>query len=651
MTPSFPNLFSPLTIRSTRFRNRVFSTGHMTTLVSGGLPNDDLVAYHEARAAGGAALVIVEVAAVHETAIFTTHTIDATSDDCIPGYRAIAEAAQRHDCRVFGQLFHPGREIIESIDGSTPVSFAPSATPNERFHVTPRALPSALVAEIVAGYGDAARRFEQAGLDGVEIVASHGYLPAQFLNPRVNRRQDRYGGDAAGRLRFLSEIAADIRAKVGPEFIVGLRISGDEKALDGLTPDEATAACVALDAAGAVDYLNVIAGSSATLAGSIHIVPPMTVESAYLAPYAAAVRARVSVPVFVAGRINRPHEAEQVIAAGQADMCGMTRAQICDPELANKAREGRVDDIRVCIGCNQACIGHMLGGYPISCIQHPESGRERRYLPRRKAPAGKKVVIAGGGPGGMKAAAVAAERGHRVTLYERSGELGGQALLARLLPGRAEFGGIVSNLEREMVVAGVEVRRNEALTRDLVEREAPDAVIVATGARPRPAQLEGEGHVVEAWQVIRDEANVGASVLVADWRCDWIGLGVAEKLARAGCQVRLAVNGYMPGQAIQQYVRDHWVGVLHRLGVTVIPYARLFGVDRDTVYLQHTTSGEPIVVEGVDTVVAALGHESVSALELELEGWGGEVLLVGDCLAPRTAEEAVFEGLKAGTEI
>ena len=649
----FPHLFSPLKLRGVTLKNRIFSTGHMTTLVSGGAPNDDLVAYHEARAAGGAGLVIVEVAAVHATAFFTTHTISATSDDCIPGYRRIAEACHAHGCKVFGQLFHPGREIIESLDGSAPVSYAPSATPNERFHVMPEPMSRALIAEVVAGYGDAARRMIEAGLDGVEIVASHGYLPAQFLNPRVNVRDDDYGSSDDNRLRFLREIAADIRAKIGGDAVLGMRISGDEKSVEGLTVDEVVEACIALDKDGELDYYNVIAGSSATLAGSIHIVPPMLIDNAYVAPYAAGVRAKVSKPVFVAGRINQPQIAEQVLEGGQADMCGMTRAMICDPAMAGKAEAGRADDIRACIACNQACIGHMLAGYSISCIQHPETGRELVYGTRVPATRRRKVLVAGGGPGGMKAAAVAAERGHDVTLYEAGPQLGGQALLAQLLPGRAEFGGIVTNLAREMALAGVEVVRNTTVDAALVARDAPDAVIVATGARARRPRIEGadEAHIVDAWQVLRDEANVGASVVVADWRCDWVGLGLAEKLARDGCRVRLCVNGYMPGQTIQQYVRDSWVGTLHRLGVEIIPYVRLYGADADSVFLQHITSGEAVICDGVDTLVLAQGHERVAGLERELAEWPGEVHLIGDCLSPRTAEEAVLEGLKVASAL
>ncbi len=647
-TPRFPHLFSPLALRGTVLRNRIFSTGHMTTMVTGGLPNDDLVAYHEARARGGAGLIIVEVAAIHESAIFTAHTISAVDDRCIPGYRRIAEACHAHDCKVFGQLFHPGREIIESLDGSTPVSYSASATPNERFHVMPLPMSRAMIAEVIEGYGAAAGRMKAAGLDGVEIVASHGYLPAQFLNPRVNTRDDAYGGSDENRLRFLREIGEAIRGAVGGDFCIGMRISGDEKSHQGLTPDEVIAACAALDDDGVLDYFNVIAGSSSTLAGSVHIVPPMTVEGGYVAPYAAAVKARVSKPVLVAGRINQPQIAEQVLRSGQADLCGMTRAMICDPEMADKARAGRIDDIRACIGCNQACIGHMIMGYPISCIQHPETGRERGLGDYGPAARARKVLVAGGGPAGMKAAAVAAARGHDVTLYEAGPRLGGQALLAQLLPGRAEFGGIVTNLAREMTLAGVRVVCNTTVDADLVAREAPDAVIVATGAKPRMPEIEGaeNAHVVGAWQVLSDEANVGASVVIADWRCDWIGLGLAEKLARDGCRVRLCVNGYMPGQTIQQYVRDSWIGVLHRLGVEILPMLRLYGVDEDTVYLQHTTSGEPVICEDADTLVVALGHERVASLGDALADFPGEVHLIGDCLAPRTAEEAVLEGLK-----
>ena len=653
MTQSFPHLFSPLAIGPLTVKNRIFSTGHMTMMIEDGCPTDGFVAYHAARAAGGAGLIITEAARVHPSGATSGLAIDATRDDCIAAYRRTAEAVQAHGCAVFGQLSHAGRATYGTRDGTRAVAYAPSSTPDERFHNQPRAMTAAMVREVIAGYGAAAGRMAEAGLDGVEVLASHGGLPAQFLNPLVNRREDDYGGSFEGRLRFLRQAIAAARQAIGDGMVLGLRISGDEMGHDGLTPDLVVEVLAALDGDGALDYVNVIAGTMADLAGSVHVVPPMAIETAYVAPFAATVKAMLSLPVFVAGRINQPQIAEQVLSQGQADMCGMTRAMICDPEMAAKAEAGHTDDIRACIACNQACIGHMQSGYPISCIQHPETGRELTHGVRKPAPARRKVLVAGGGPAGMKAAAVAAGRGHDVTLYEAARRPGGQALLAQLLPGRAEFGGIVTNLLREMERAGVRLVTDTTVTRELVDAEAPDAVIVATGARPRRAAIEGadEGHVIDVWQLLGGEANVGASVVVADWRCDWIGLGVAEKLARDGCRVRLAVNGAMPGETIQQYVRTNWIGTLHKLGVEIIPYARLYGVDADTVYLQHTASGEAILCEGVDTLVAALGHEPDTGLEDALDGFAGEVHVIGDCLAPRTAEEAVLEGLEAGAAV
>lgn len=648
----FPNLFRPLRIRGVTIRNRILSTGHDTVLPVDGTVNDALIAYHRARARGGVGLIVTQVAGVHETARYTSHLLMATTDACIPGYRRLAEALHAEGAIVFSQLFHPGREIMESADGLLAVAYAPSVSPNERFHVMPRALTLPLIDEIVAGYAAAAKRMHMAGLDGVEVVASHGYLPAQFLNPRVNRRTDAYGGDETGRQRFLRAVLHAIRTVTDDQFVIGLRISAGERDEEGLTVPEALSACIALE--NDLDYVNVTTGTSASVGGAVHIAPPMAFSPGYVAPDAALFRRALRVPIFVAGRINQPQEAEAILAAGQADMCGMTRALIADPEMPAKAARGAVDDIRACIGCNQACIGHFHRGLPVSCIQHPETGRELIY--GQIAPAGrpKRVMVVGGGPAGMKAAVTAARRGHAVTLYEAAAQPGGQALLAQLLPKRAEFGGIVTNLMREMELAQVTVRRGQRVTPEFIAAEQPEAVILATGAVPFvPTALSQDAsvQVVTAWQLLRGEVRAGARVVVADWRCDWIGPGVAELLARTGSSVVLAVNGLHAGEVLPLYVRDTIAAGLHRLQVEVRPYMRLFGTAGGSVFFQHVPSGEPIEMEAVDTLVLCLGHRPVDDLVEGVVTLGIELHMAGDCLAPRTAEEAVFDGLRAGVAV
>ena len=675
----FPNLFSPLTIGSLTLRNRIVSSGHDTVMADHGLVTDQLIAYHEARAAGGVGLIVTQATAVHPSAEYTAHALQAFDDRCIPGFTRLAEAVHAHGTPIIGQLFHGGREIMDSLDGSLPVALAPSVVPNERFHVMPRAMPIELIEEVVASYGSAAARFQAAGYDGVEIVASHGYLPAQFLNPRVNLRTDRYGGSDENRLRFLREVIASVRAGVGSAFVVGLRISIEEVTPEGLTADDSLAALAALAGpalaalagpdgerthsegvrdglAASLDYVSVVAGTSATLAGSDHIVPAMHEANAYTAPLAARARAVVNVPVIVAGRINQPQEAEAVIAAGQADACAMTRALISDPLLPRKAAAGQLDEIRACVGCNQACIGHFHAGYPISCIQLPESGREIEYGRRVAATSPRDVMVVGGGPGGLKAAAVAAERGHRVTLYEAGRRVGGQVLLAEKLPGRAEFGGVVTNLGGEATRAGVRIVTGVTANAELIARERPDVVVIATGARPRrpPLELTGDPVVLDPWEVLTGTKVPDGHVVIADWRCDWIGLGLAELLARRGHRVTLGVSGYMPGQRLQQYVRDAMTIAALRARVEMVTNVRPFGFDGSAMFFQHVLTGEPVIVEGVTSLVLAQGQQPVDDLigALSVPGaFDGEVHAIGDCVAPRTVEEAVLDGLRVGASI
>ena len=650
MKQEFPRLFSPLTLRGVTLRNRIVSTAHGTYMASGGLANARIAAYHEARARGGVGLIICEAASVHDTALGAGRYAAAHTDACIEPYRRIVERIRAHGAAAFGQLYHPGRGDIagSSDDGTLAVAYAPSALACERNQIIPRAMPRALVRDVVEAYGDAAARMRAAGFQGIEVMAHHGHLVSQFLNPRINRRRDEYGGSEAARFRFLREVLEAVRDRLGDDMPLGVRVCADEMDEVGLRADEALAVCRAVEGTGLADYLSINLGSTSSLRGGVHVVAPMALPSGYIAPYARAIRSAVDLPVIATGRINEPRIAERILAEGAADLCGMTRAQICDPELAAKAREGRAGTIRVCIACNQACIGHGAKGAPISCIQYPESGREQTFLPRPRAACRLRVFVAGGGPAGLKAAAVAAECGHEVTLFEACEEWGGQALIAARFPGRGEFRHLATNLAGEARRAGVELITGTALTPALVRERDPDAVIVATGARDRPIPAEFDGQVVSAWQVALDESEPGRRVVIADRRLDWSALGTAEKLARAGHDVRLAVIGDVPGQNVPAGVRSHALGALDSLGVRVLPHLALAGFGDGVARFRHTLSARKVDLCGVDTLVLAEGPVSDTSLEEGLAGYSGIVRIAGDCLSPRSAEEAVLEGLRAG---
>ena len=646
----FPLLFSPFTLKTTEFRNRIFSTGHDTYLPEDGLPSDALIAYQRARARGGAGLIVIQVVGVHETSRYTEALLMGTSDDCIPHFKRLVDAIHAEGTKVFIQLFHPGRELLGRPDGVIQPAFAPSHSPSERFQVIPREMSPGLIGEIVDGFGQAARRMAEAGADGVEIVASHGYLPAQFMNPNVNRRSDRYGGSLENRLRFTREAIAAIRANVPSHLIVGMRMSGDEHDEDGLTEDDSLAIARALK--DELDYLNVIAGTSATASGATHIVPSMANAHGYVAPFARKVKQATGATVFVAGRINQPQIAESVLATAAADMCGMTRAMICDPEMPNKARRGAADDIRACIGCNQACIGHFQLGLPISCIQHPETGRELLFERKSRAARARRIMVVGGGPAGLKAAAVAAERGHQVTLHERDGVFGGQARLAQLLPNRAEFGGIVNNLSREAERQGAVLRTRSEVTATCWRRKARCG---DPCHRQQAASAAHRGRGRAAPAIHRCDRRHGTHRrarrdLRLAWRLDRCRPGrEAGQRGRAGAGWP-STPCALPRTSRPISASRSWPGSIG-WGWRCFPGCASMAADGRTAYFVHTASREAVVLEDVDTLVLSTPNHPCDELVQSLTQLGIEHHLIGDCLTPRTAEEAVYEGLKAGLAV
>ena len=648
----YENLFEPISLGPSEIRNRIFNPPHGTTLGVNGLVSDQLIAYHEARARGGAGLIILEGMAFHPSFAFESAYLNAGRDDIIPGMTELARACRGHGTAVFGQLFHAGRSVRYSHDGSRPLVFSASDTPDDRYRVVPIPMSNDMVWEVIESYATAAARLAEAGLDGIEILASQGYLIGQFLNPITNRRDDEFGGSLENRMRFLSESIARTRQAIGSSKTLGIRITLDEKTQFGMEAGEAIKVCQALEHEGHLDYFSVISGSSASPDGWIHVFPPMAVPPAFVANDAAQLRSVVTKPVLVAGRINQAQAASQILSEGKADMIGMVRALIADPEFPNKAAANRSDDIRACIGCNQACVGHRLTHHAISCIQNPVTGRELEFRTRSTQP--KRLVwVIGGGPGGMKAAVTAADQGHEVVLYEKQSKLGGQVNLAEKLPGRSEFGGVTTNLMNELDRSSVQVCLSSSANPEAFHTIGPDVVIVSTGAVPRLPDVEVAGTpFFSAWSVIAGEKPVGQNMVIADWSSDWSAMGVAHMLALSGYKVRIFSGASTCGESIPAIVRDQWFGELQSLKVELTCYARFFGAEDQTAFFQHTINGEAITCEDVDAIISCYPPRSNDDCE-----WVSDlntpdtppfqIKKIGDALAPRTVEEAVLEGLKA----
>jgi len=631
-------LFSPLDLGSVTIPNRIVSTSHQTSLVHDHLPTDDLIAYHEARARGGAGLICVEATAIHHTGLLTAHTLGGYLPEIVPAYRRLSSAVQRHGTRLVVQLFHGGREVIAS--APRPAAVAPSSIPSSRFKTEPRELTRREIKEMVDGYRVAASHAAAGGVDGVEVCAGFGYLPTQFLSPHSNHRDDEYGGSFENRLRFLREVCEAMRAGIGGG-IVGCRLTDESGSWDGNGEDELARAAGELSSAGLIDYLSVAIGGSSTYRGSSWIVPPSPVEHNAIAGFARRMKAAVDVPVIATGRILDPASADAMIVRGDCDACGMTRALITDPSMPRRARAG--ETFTACIGCNQGCIGHYHAGIPIACTINPWTGHEARLARPAVADRQASIVIIGAGPAGAAAAVCARAEGHRVVVFERGQAPGGQMRLALEAPGHREIAaGLLQTLERWL--EGCDLRLGREADLDAVLAESPDRVIVATGAVRFEAGLGGDAH---AWDVLAGAAT-GGRVLIADWGGDWTGLAVAEQLAERGCRVRLATSAIAFGEMIHQYQRNMYLGRLDAAGVELIHHLRLTSAQAGRATFRNVFSDREVALQDFDTLVVNDGRSAAGvALFEQLQDSGADVVRVGDALGPRSFEEAIREGTDA----
>jgi 2,4-dienoyl-CoA reductase-like NADH-dependent reductase (Old Yellow Enzyme family) len=642
-------LLSPLRLGPVEIPNRIVSTAHQTSLVHGGVPTAEFVAYHTARARGGVGLIVLEAVTVHPSGALSSHAIAGYDERIVPVLGQLAVAVHARGGRLFAQLFHGGRENFQSPPREPVV--APSAVPSPRFRTEPRALTSQEIEEVVAAHEDVASRCRRAGLDGLELCASHGYLPSQFLNPRTNRREDAWGGDEERRLAYTRAALAAIRRGAGSGLAVGIRLSADERLPEGRDLEAGARILHRLAQDGLIDYASIVIGDSAEHVGSMYIVPPPPVPRAVISELAGPLRTRLPVPLIAATRIHDPEEGERLISAGVADAVGMNRALIADPRLPALTAEGRADERIACVVCN-LCIARYHLGLPIRCLQNERTGREAHLpeFPVRDA-VGLSVAVVGAGPAGLAAAEAAALRGASVTLLERAQRIGGQLELAGRAPGHAETAAaFIADRRRRLDAAGVDLRLAVEVDADNRVIRSAEVVIVATGARPhRPSLPPAEGCLVlDGWTALRQPDAVPGPVLVADWGGGSAGLDVAEVLALAGREVTLAVAAPAIGDTVHQYARTAYLGRLEQLGVTLLHHRGLDPTGNRLALRSIWTHRREPLPAGIAAVVIAHGREPEDALLRDLAGAGLDVLAAGDCRGPRSAEEAVLEGSAAG---
>ncbi len=651
--PQFPHLFSPFHLRRTTLRNRIVMLPMGSRFAREGTPTEGDIAFYRARAQAGVGLIITGGTPVHPSGVARSRGLyEAFNTKAMPALARLAEAIHSGGATLFGQIFHPGR--LAHGDADWPV-WAPSPVATATDPQVPHAMTTGEVEEIVEAFGRSAANLRACGFDGIEIHAAHGYLVAQFLSPAFNHREDRYGGSPQNRMRFLLDIVDQIRARVGLEPVLGVRMSADEgeEVDDGIRLPYSEQVARALADTGKVDYVSVTMG----IRGAY--VKDMAVPVGAAVPLAAAVRKASGLPVIAGQRINHPALAETTLASGAADLIGMARALIADGEWAAKARDGRVEQIRPCVACVQVCRSGIMG-----CVHSATSGREMMWGPGsfEKAPARRKIVVVGGGPAGMEAALQATERGHEVVLFEAARRLGGQARIAALAPNRTELDGVVSYRESELARLGVNVRLGAHADARAVRAENPDAVVIATGATPRLGDVEGADlpHVIDVLSVQEPDPETerrlaGAlnAVVVDDGSGFWETCSAAEALGKRGLHVFFvtpvrAVGGNLPTEAAGPALRR-----LRWLGVEFLPMHRVSAIhpDKVSVYDAVRLAATRVLEEkelAADVVVYYSGKEAVTGLAAELAGHVPEIHLVGDCLAPRRINHAVFEGHRVG---
>ncbi len=665
----FPYLFSPIKINRMEVKNRIVMTAMHLGYTPQGEVTDRLVDFYALRAQGGVGLIVVGGCPIDELGGMVG-MIGLNDDRYIPGLQRLTRAVKDEGAKIAAQLYQAGRYTHSAmIGGDRP--FSASAVRSRLTGETPRALDRDEIPEVQDRFARGAIRAQAAGFDAVEILASAGYLISQFLSSVTNLREDPYGGSLENRMRFGLEVVQKVRAAVGPDYPVILRIAGNEFMKGGNTNEEAKIFAAEAEKIG-VDLFNVTGGWHETRIPQLTMSVP---RGAYVY-LAQGIKSAVKTPVLASNRINDPKVAEEVLRNGQADMVTMARGLLADPELPQKALNGNPERIYHCVACNQGCFDSIFRGKPATCLVNPRAGREAET---RVEPADspKTILVIGAGPAGMKTACIAAERGHRVIVVEKADRLGGQLLLNSLIPGRRELLTAVQDLEHNLKALEVEIRMGVNADMGLIKEVNPDTVVLASGARPVVPPIPGmDGpHVVQAWEVLAGRTGVGTRVVILGGNA--VGLETALYLAGVGTLTPEMLHFLMANRAesmetltelLNKGIKEvtvvemdqkagkdvglttKWtiMAELKRLGVKILTETKAVGVTPEGLETQGK-NGKSLIP--ADCVVVAAGSRPENTLLSELQGVVPEILVIGDAQEPRNALTAIREGLEAGLSV
>ena len=658
---NFPRLFSTINLRGHTLCNRIVFGAHTTNMAEQGLPGERHLAYYRERAMGGAAMLVIEPMPVHPAAVLTRGNFRNSTDEVIPHFRKITEAVHAEGALILQQLYHVGQH--GDADNSYHANWSPSGRPSYHDSDGSHSMLETEIEETIEGFVQAARRCRDAGFDGVEVWAAYHGMVDQFWTPWSNLRTDRWGGSLGNRTRFSREIITRIRKLCGEDFIVGIAVN-DEPDFEVALQRESIAEIIAAhDKDHLLDYVTCGTGSYFDF---YKLIPTFIYPERLGADLAEVLKGAVSHALVIAeSHIRTPENAEAVLSAEQADLVSIVRGQIADPHLANKAREGRSDDIRTCLSCNQMCWGRRGRDYWISCLVNPSAGREFEWGGDRfvKTTKPKLVLVVGGGPAGLEAARVSAERGHKVTLVEAGERLGGQFRLAGMQPRRGQIIDLLDWYARQLSQLGVEVRLNTFHDADEIKEFAADVTVLATGsfptdtgfqkAIPHVEKLPGIelGSVYSAEDVMARRARLGKRVILLDEGGNWKGCGTAWKLAEDGHEVILVTPDPLVGKELQRIAADYPLRQrLAKLGVRFILESAITRWSREGADVFCFLDGNTQFIEA-DSLVFATPNIAEDSLTLELQDSGLEVLNIGDSAGPRQAPFVIYEGRRTGLNI